>query len=219
MIEGSSADHWLSMMTAFGVRPCLATASSDARMVHDAPSVICEELPAVTWPQGRSNTGFSFARLLRRGIRPHAVVVIVEFAVARERGFDLALEKTLRLRVGQPLVAFDRVSIRLLARDAEEMTDHFGGLSHVEFGDRIGQPALKADDRLEISRTRLRDRRELAENALGAGQPREPAHALLRPDQRRVAQRFRTAGQDQIRRRLRGCSDSRCRSTACRSRN
>ena len=30
-------------------------------MVHDAPSVICEELPAVTWPQGRSNTGFSFA--------------------------------------------------------------------------------------------------------------------------------------------------------------
>ena len=27
----------------------------------DAPSVICEELPAVTWPQGRSNTGFSFA--------------------------------------------------------------------------------------------------------------------------------------------------------------
>ena len=35
-------------ITAFGVRPCLATASSEARMVHDAPSVICEELPAVT---------------------------------------------------------------------------------------------------------------------------------------------------------------------------
>ena len=30
-------------------------------MVQDAPSVICEELPAVTWPHGRSNTGFSFA--------------------------------------------------------------------------------------------------------------------------------------------------------------
>ena len=58
---GSSADHWLSTITAFGVKPCLATASSEARMVHDAPSVICEELPAVTWPQGRSNTGFSFA--------------------------------------------------------------------------------------------------------------------------------------------------------------
>ena len=54
---GSSADHWLSTITAFGVRPCFATASSEARMVHDAPSVICEELPAVTCPQGRSNTG------------------------------------------------------------------------------------------------------------------------------------------------------------------
>ena len=30
-------------------------------MTQDAPSVICEELPAVTWPQGRSNTGRSFA--------------------------------------------------------------------------------------------------------------------------------------------------------------
>ena len=27
-------------------------------MTHDAPSVICEELPGVTWPHGRSNTGF-----------------------------------------------------------------------------------------------------------------------------------------------------------------
>src|ERR1700730_8001561 len=48
MIEGSSADHWLSTITAFGVKPCFLTASSDARMVQDAPSVICEELPAVT---------------------------------------------------------------------------------------------------------------------------------------------------------------------------
>ena len=54
---------WLSMMTAFGVKPCFATASSDARMVHEAPSVICDELPAVTWPQGRSNTGLSFANV------------------------------------------------------------------------------------------------------------------------------------------------------------
>ena len=59
---GSSADHWLSTITAFGVSPCLATASSEARMTHDAPSVICEELPAVTWPHGRSNTGLSFAK-------------------------------------------------------------------------------------------------------------------------------------------------------------
>jgi len=31
-----------------------------------------------------------------------------------------------------------------------------------------------------------------------AARPAEPAHALLRPDQRRVAQRFRAASQDQI---------------------
>src|SRR4029079_15926679 len=61
MMEGSSADHWLSRMTAFGVSPCLATASSEARITQEAPSVICEELPAVTWPHGRSNTGLSFA--------------------------------------------------------------------------------------------------------------------------------------------------------------
>src|SRR3984957_1513015 len=61
MMEGSSAAHSLSTITAFGVRPCSLTASSDARMVQDAPSVICEELPAVTWPHGRSNTGFSLA--------------------------------------------------------------------------------------------------------------------------------------------------------------
>ena len=60
-MEGSSADHWLSRMTAFGVNLCLATASSEARITQDAPSVICEELPAVTWPQGRSNTGRNFA--------------------------------------------------------------------------------------------------------------------------------------------------------------
>ena len=36
------------------------------------------------------------------------------------------------------------------------------------------------------------------ENSLGAGKAGEPAHALLRPDQRRVAQRFGAAGEDQV---------------------
>ena len=44
-----------------GVSPCFFTASSDARITQDAPSVICELLPAVTLPQGRSNAGFSLA--------------------------------------------------------------------------------------------------------------------------------------------------------------
>jgi hypothetical protein len=61
MIEGSSADHSLSTITARGVRPCCFTAFSDARMTHEAPSVICELLPAVTLPHGRSNAGLSLA--------------------------------------------------------------------------------------------------------------------------------------------------------------
>ena len=39
----------------------LLHASSEARITQDAPSVICEELPAVTLPQGRSNAGLSLA--------------------------------------------------------------------------------------------------------------------------------------------------------------
>src|SRR5262245_22125367 len=63
MIEGSSADHSLSTITARGVSLCFSTASSDARITQEAPSVICEELPAVTLPHGRSNAGLSLARV------------------------------------------------------------------------------------------------------------------------------------------------------------
>ena len=125
--------------------------------------------------------------------------MIVEFAVAGEGGLDLALEQALRLRVGEPLVAFGGIGVRLRARDAEEMADHFGGLAHIEFGDGIGQPALEADDRLEISGPRFGQRSELGQNALGAGKAGKPAHARLRPHQRRVAQRFGAAGEDQVR--------------------
>ena len=63
MTEGSSADHSLSTMTAFGLQLVLFTASSEARMTQEAPSVICELLPGVTLPQGRSKAGLSLARL------------------------------------------------------------------------------------------------------------------------------------------------------------
>ncbi len=195
---GSSADHWLSTITALGVRPCFLTASSDARMVHDAPSVICEELPGGDLAPWRLEHRLQFGKRLRRGIRSHAVVVIVEFAVAGERGFDLAPEKTLRLRIGKPLVTFGGVGVRLRARDAEEMADHFRRLSHVELGDRIGQSALQPNNRLEIGGAHFCERREFGQNSLGAGKPGKPAHALLRPHQRRVTERFRAAGEDQV---------------------
>jgi hypothetical protein len=61
MIEGSSADHSLSRMRARGVRPCLSTAASEARITQAAPSVIWLELPGVTLPQGFSKAGLSLA--------------------------------------------------------------------------------------------------------------------------------------------------------------
>ena len=113
MIEGSSAAQWLSTITAFGLRLCFFTASSEARITQDAPSVICEELPAVTLPQGRSNTGRSFASVSTRRIRPHAVVEIVELAAAVEGGLDLALEPAFGMRLGEPAMAFGRIGIGL----------------------------------------------------------------------------------------------------------
>src|SRR5207247_2350396 len=82
---------------------------------------------------------------LSRGIRPHAIVVVVEFAVAGKRCLDLAFQPALRLRIRQPLVAFGGIGIGLGAVDAEEMPDHFGGLAHVKLSDRIGQAAFKPD--------------------------------------------------------------------------
>jgi len=125
--------------------------------------------------------------------------VIVEFAVRPKRGFDLAFEKTLRLCVGQPPVTLGGVNVRLFAGDTEEMSDHFGGLTHVEFSDRVGEPTLQPNHRFEITGARLCQRGYLGESALGAGQACEPAHALLWPNQRRVAQRFGSACQDQVR--------------------
>ena len=61
MIDGSSADHSLSTITARGLRPCSFTAASDARITQEAPSVICELLPGVTLPYGRSKAGLSSA--------------------------------------------------------------------------------------------------------------------------------------------------------------
>ena len=112
--------------------------------------------------------------------------MVKKLAVARKRGLDLALEETLRLRVGEPLVAFGRIGVRLRTRDAEQVPDYFGGLTHVQFSDRISQPALKPDDRLEVGRARFQRRHDLGADTFGAGESRKPAHAARGPDQRRV---------------------------------
>ena len=116
-------------------------------------------------------------------------------------------------------MAFGGIGIRLRAGDAEEMPDHFGGLAHIEFGDGIGEPAFEADDRLQIRRPDLQRGHDLGADAPGTGKAREPAHALLRPHQRRVAQRFGATSEDQVGDALTDVAVSRYRSTACRSRN
>ena len=171
MIAGSSAAQLLSTIAAFGVSLCFATAASEARITQEAPSVICEELPAVTWPQGRSNTGRSFASVSAVEVRTHAVIMVEEFSVAGEGGLDLALQKAFGLRMRESAMALGRIGIGLCARNAEEMADDLGGLAHIQVGDGIGQPALEADDRLEIARTQLKRRGELRGHALAVASP------------------------------------------------
>src|SRR6185312_15758086 len=95
-------------------------------------------------------------------------------------------------------MAFGRIRIRFRARDTEEMADDLRRLAHVEFGDRIGEAALEPDDRLKEARPHLERGGDPGAETLGAGETGKPAHALLRPDQRRVAERFGAARQDQI---------------------
>jgi len=147
MIDGSSADHSLSTITARGCRPCSLTALSEARISQEAPSVICELLPAVTFPHGRSKAGLSSPSFLDRGVRAYAVIKVVSFAVAPERRLELAGKPSFLLRTGEPLLALDRVAVGLRARHARRGARGFPAVCpHVEIDQRIGQPALQADD-------------------------------------------------------------------------
>src|SRR6266705_74191 len=59
---GSRPAHCESTIRPSGFRSWRFTASSVASTSHAAPSVICEEFPAVTLPYFRSKKGLSFAR-------------------------------------------------------------------------------------------------------------------------------------------------------------
>ena len=148
------------------------TASSEARITHDAPSVICELLPGVTLPQGRSKAGLSLARLSAVVCGPHAVIVVVDRAVAREGGLDLAGEIAVRVARRQSLLAFGRVFVRLPPRNVKEMRDQLRGPAHIEIGDRVGEAALESDHRREERRTAAQHRRKPGAEAARGKQPR-----------------------------------------------
>ncbi|MOA00408.1 hypothetical protein D3C78_1197670 [compost metagenome] len=62
MIAGSTPATAMERMTANGWIPRSMARWPDMTIMHDAPSVICDEVPAVTVPPFGLNAGFSDAR-------------------------------------------------------------------------------------------------------------------------------------------------------------
>src|SRR3984957_14077923 len=112
------------------------------------------------------------AEVVGAAVGPHAVVVVVERAVAREGGLDLFLEDAFPLRARKPLLAFRCIFVGLPARDVKQVADQLGGLPHVEIGDRIGEAALEPDDGLEHGGTHAEQRHEPRPEGGRAGQAR-----------------------------------------------
>jgi hypothetical protein len=80
--------------------------------------------------------------LLHRAVGPHAVIPIVNAAVAGECRLELAGKKPFLLRASEVVMAFGCISVGARARYVEHMGKDFGGLSHVQLDQRIGKPAL-----------------------------------------------------------------------------
>ena len=97
----------------------------------DAPSVIWDELPAVTLPPSMY-AGFRFASVatLESGRIPSSVLmsssVVAAVLVANVDGDDLALEASLGGRLGRAPVALGGEGVEVLAGDPPLVGDHLG---------------------------------------------------------------------------------------------
>ena len=80
----------------------------------------------------------------------------------------------------------------------KQMPDQLRGLAHIELGDRIGEPAFEPDHRREERRTQAEERRKFCADTAGGEQLCVPVDRATAEHQRRVAERFRAAGQHQI---------------------
>ncbi|MCY1302606.1 hypothetical protein D9M71_648900 [compost metagenome] len=65
MIAGSTPATAIERITARGWIPRSCARCADITIMHEAPSVICDEVPAVTVPPFGLNAGFRAARLSR----------------------------------------------------------------------------------------------------------------------------------------------------------
>ena len=114
-----------------GVRPSAAAFSSLMMSTAAAPSLICEELPAVTLPSGLK-AGFRLARTsaVVSGRIPSSVAMISlvsspSSSLDGERE-DLVLEATLGRGPGGELLAAGAEGVEVLAREVPLVGDHLG---------------------------------------------------------------------------------------------
>src|SRR6516164_398299 len=144
--------------------------------------------------EGRLELG----ELLDGAVGAHAVIMVIDPAVAGERRLDLACEAAFLLRAGEPLLALDRITIGVGPRYPEEMGQYLGGLSHVELDQRIGEPALEANDRLEKRGAEAEGRYQPRGDIARAQHARVPVDCAAAEQERRLAQRFRSARENEI---------------------
>ncbi len=142
-------------------------------------------------------SGPELAERFHAVVRAHAVVALVMLAARVIDRFDLRHVAGF-LRPRSAAVAFERIGVHRLAADLELVGQDFRRLAHVEVDHRIGQPLEQPDDGRQVARPELRHRLQLRARAARHGEVGEPVdHAVVEQD-RRVAERFRAAGEDQL---------------------
>ncbi len=144
--------------------------------------------------EGRLELGERF----NRGVGPHTVVEIIDPPVAGKRRLELARKVAVLLGARQLELTFDRILVGITARNIEDMRHHFRGLPHIELDHRIGQAALKPDDRLEHGGLEAREDFDPVQWVTRAGERREPFDRAAAIHQRGMAERIGAAGEHQI---------------------
>ncbi len=142
--------------------------------------------------------GFRLGQPLHITVGPHAIVAHEDCSVGRKGRHDLVVQPTFLLRLGQAVMAFHRIGIRRLAVDAEVVGQHLGGLTHVQRGDRVGQPVLQPDHRFEEIRAQTGHCLGLCERPLGLAHLAEPFDGFLPQRQRRVTEGLGAPRQDHL---------------------
>ena len=132
--HGSTPTTAVATTRTSGFKPSSFAFSSDMTSSAAAPSLSGELLPAVTVPIPGMNAGLSAARASSAGVRPHALILLDQDAVARfvaaPDGNDLSLELARRLRGRGRLMAAQGERVLLFARNALRLGQELGRHAH-----------------------------------------------------------------------------------------